>query len=51
MPMPIGILRTGYLFPGRDGPGVLPNGESCWDAAAVTWKLRLTFRPGNYEFY
>ena len=46
--------RTGYLVPGRDGPGALPNGESCWDAAvaavaiAVTWKLRSTFRPGNY---
>ena len=45
--------RTGYLVPGRDGPGALPNGESCWDVAAaavvaVTWKLRSTFRPGNY---
>ena len=40
------------LVPGRDGPRALPNGESCWDvaavAAAVTWKLRSTFRPGNY---
>ena len=27
--------RTGYLVPGRDGPGALPNGESCWDAAAA----------------
>ena len=31
-----------------------PNGQSSWDvaaavaAAAVTWKFRLTFRPGNY---
>ena len=46
--------RTGYLVPGRDGPGALPNGESCWDVAvavavaAVRWKLRSTFRPGNY---
>ena len=44
--------RTGYLIPARDGPGALPDGQSCWDAAvvavAVTWKLRLTFRPGNY---
>ena len=44
--------RTGYLLPARDGPGALPNGESCWDVAtavaAVTWKLRSTFRPGNY---
>ena len=32
--------RTGYVVPGRDGPGVLPNGESCWDAvAAVTSSL------------
>ena len=38
-----------YVVPGRDGPGALPNGESCWDvAAAVTWKLRSTFRPGSY---
>ena len=37
----------GYLVPVRDGPGLLPNRESCWDAvaAAVTWKLRLTFWP------
>ena len=44
--------RTGYLLPARDGPGALPDGQSCGDAAvaavAVTWKLRLTFRPGNY---
>ena len=44
--------RTGYLVPGRDGPGALPNGQSCWDVTAavvaVTWKLRSTFRPGNY---
>ena len=38
----------------RDDPGALPDGQSCWDAAvavaavAVTWKLRLTFRPGHY---
>ena len=43
--------RTGYLVPGRDGPGLLPDWESCWDAvaaAAVTWKFRLTFWLGNY---
>ena len=42
--------RTGYLVPVRDGPGLLPDWESCWDAvaAAVTWKFRLTFWPGNY---
>ena len=27
--------RTGYLLPARDGPGALPDGQSCWDAAAV----------------
>ena len=35
----------------RDAEGTLPDVESCRDAtvaAAVTWKLRLTFRPGNY---
>ena len=38
--------RTGYLVPGRDGPGALPNGESSWETAAaaaavaaVTWKM------------
>ena len=41
--------RTGYLIPARDGTGALPDMDSSWDAAAsVTWKLRLTFRPGNY---
>ena len=42
--------RSGCLVPGRDGPGLLPDWESCWDAAAaaVTWKLKLTFWPGNY---
>ena len=43
----------GYLVPARDGSGLLPDWESSWDvvvavAAAVTWKFRLTFRPGNY---
>ena len=45
--------RTGYLVPVRDGPGLLPDWESCWDAvaaAAVTWKFRLTFWPGNYDW-
>ena len=27
--------RTGYLLPARDGPGALPDGQSCWDAVAV----------------
>ena len=27
--------RTGYLLPARDGPGALPDGQSCWDAAVV----------------
>ena len=27
--------RTGYLVPVRDGPGALPDGQSCWDAAVV----------------
>ena len=43
----------GYVVPGRDSPRARPYGESSWEtaaavAAAVTWKLRLTFRPGNY---
>ena len=44
--------RAGYLIPVRDGPRLLPDWESCWDAVAaavaVTWKLELTFWPGNY---
>ena len=44
-----GIPWTGYLVPARDGSGLLPDWESSWDAAAaVTWKFRLTFWPGNY---
>ena len=27
--------RTGYLLPARDGPGALPDVESCWDAAVA----------------
>ena len=27
--------RTGYLLPARDGPGALPDGQSCWDAAVA----------------
>ena len=49
-----GIPWTGYLVPARDGSRLLPDWESSWDVAAtvvvvaVTWKFRLTFRPGNY---
>ena len=46
-----GFPRTGYLVPAHGTPGVLPDGQSCWDAAvvvAVIWKFRSTFRPGNY---
>ena len=46
-----GIPWTGYLVPARDGSWLLPDWESSWDvatAAAVTWKFRLTFRPGSY---
>ena len=30
-----GFSRTGYLLPARGTPGVSPDGESSWDAAAV----------------
>ena len=30
-----GIPRTGYLVPGRDAPGVQPNGESSWETVAA----------------
>ena len=31
--------QTGYLIPARDGPGALPDMDSCWDAAAVIWEM------------
>ena len=51
-----------YMIEVRDSPNGIfgswarwtrapPDAQSCWDvavAAAVTWKLRSTFRPGNY---
>ena len=43
-----GFSRTGYLLPARGTPGVSPDGESCWDAAAVIWNFRSTFWLGNY---
>ena len=51
-----GFPSRAYLVPGRDAPRARPNGESSWETvaaaavavAAVTWKFRLTFRPGNY---
>ena len=50
-----GFSRTGYLVPARGTPGVSPDGEGSWDAAAavaaavaVTWKFRSTFWLGNY---
>ena len=45
------VPGEGYLVPVRDTPRARPNGESSWETAAavaVTRKLRLTFRPGNY---
>ena len=48
-----GIPCMPYLLPGREAPGARPNGErSCETVAvaivAVTWRLGLTLRPGNY---
>ena len=49
-----GFSRTGYFLPARGSPGVSPDGEGSWDAAAaivvvaVTWKFRSTFWLGNY---
>ena len=36
-----GFPRTGYLVPARDAPGVSPDGESSWDAAAAAAVSRL----------
>ena len=27
--------QTGYLIPARDGPGALPDGQSCWDVVVA----------------
>ena len=47
-----GFSRTGYFLPARGSPGVSPDGEGSWDAAAavvaVTWNFRSTFWLGNY---
>ena len=26
-----------------------PDVQSCWETVAVAWKLRSTFRPGNFN--
>ncbi len=31
----------GYSIPVRDGPGALPDLESCWDVAAVSRHLEI----------
>ena len=45
--------RTGYLVPGRDGPGALPDMDSSWDvaaAAAVSRKiLKYQWEMPKYE--
>ena len=40
--------RTGYLVLVRYGLGVWPDGRVLGATVVVTWKFRLTFRPGNY---
>ena len=39
--------RTGYLLPARDGPGALPDGQSCWDAVAVA--VAVSRKMPKYE--
>ena len=45
-----GFPERADLVPALDGSWLLPDWESSWDvaAAAVTWKFRLAFGPGNY---
>ena len=44
-----GFPARSYLVPAHGTPGVLPDGQSCWDVVvAVIWKFRSAFRPGNY---
>ena len=44
-----GIPRTGYLVPAHGTPGVLPDGQSCWDVVvvivAVSWCYRGAIAP------
>ena len=41
-----GIPRTGYLVPGRDGPGAWPNGESSWETVAAAAVAAVTSSGG-----
>ena len=40
--------RTGYLLPARDGPGALPDVESCWDAV-VAVAVAVSRKMPKYE--
>ena len=40
-----GFPRTGYLVPAHGTPGVLPDGQSCWDAAAAGAGAAAAPRP------
>ena len=46
-----GFPRTGYLLPARGTPGVSPDGESCWDAAAAVshLELQVDLRPSKKQ--
>ena len=42
--------RTGYLIPARDGPRALPDGQSCWDAAAAAVSRKMLKYEEMYIF-
>ena len=44
-----GFPWTGYLVPAHGTPGVLPNGESSWDAAAVAVAAAVIWKMPKYE--
>ena len=41
---------SGYLLPVHDAPGALPDGQSCWDAAAVAVSWNSDPKCVNFEF-
>ena len=43
--------RTGYLVPAHGTPGVLPNGQSCWDAVVAARHLEIQVDIQARELY
>ena len=41
--------RTGYLIPGRDGTGALPDMDSSWDVAAAVAAAAVSRKMPKYK--